>query len=338
MPQQFKTLKPFFIPHDILDHIEEELRENFRRTIYFPILKILKEQGVEVSVQNAAGADNLAPIRRALDSGRITFNRGVFSGKFNAGISRALKSLGAKWDRGNATFKILLSNLPADLQTSIRTSDSKFQNKLNEINTGIGKISPEHVAKSTNVEKLLDEALFKVDKSFKENVKSITLAPTLTDEQRKKIAVEWQDNLKLSIKDFATDEVKELRRKVSETVFAGDRYGSIIKTIQKSFEVSANKAKFLARQETKLLTVKYQETRYTQAGIPEYFWNHVTGTPDHPVRPRHFALGEASKKGKTYRWDDPPVTTEPGDPERRNNPGQDYGCRCWASPVVRFNA
>jgi SPP1 gp7 family putative phage head morphogenesis protein len=339
VPLELRKLRPFHIPHDILDQVEEELRENFKRSIYVPLLRILRGEGVPGSeLQNAGGPDALGELRRALDTGRLTFNRGTFSGKFNAKTSKSLKDLGARWDRKTSTFKIQLSELPPDLQTSIRASESKFQEKLNKINKGLSQILPEEVAAGANVSKMLDAAIFKVDKSFEENVKGISLAPSLTQEQRTKIAKEWTDNLKLDIKGWATDEIKSLRRKVEGTVFAGDRYGSLVKTVQESYEVSANKAKFLARQETKLLTVKYQETRYTQAGINEYFWNNVTGTPAHPVRPRHKALGDASKKGKTFRWDSPPVTTEIGEPERRNNPGQDYNCRCWAIPVVRMSS
>ena len=52
----------------------------------------------------------------------------------------------------------------------------------------------------------------------------------------------------------------------------------------------------------------------------------VVGSPNHPVREMHKALA-----GKVFSWDDPPITNEKGD---RNNPGQDYGCRCYARPIV----
>jgi SPP1 gp7 family putative phage head morphogenesis protein len=95
--------------------------------------------------------------------------------------------------------------------------------------------------------------------------------------------------------------------------------------------VSANKAKFLARQETSLMTTKLKETRYREAGVNEYKWKTVAGSKLHPVRPSHKIL-----EGRIFRWDDPPITTPPGEAVRRNNPGQDYNCRCFAQPIVRF--
>ena len=109
----------------------------------------------------------------AVKSGRISFNKGVFSGSFGPSIAKELRALGAK----DGSWRILLSNLPIGLK--------------NEIGA-----------------------------------------------------------------------------------------------IQKSYGVTANKAKFLARQETKLLTTTLKEVRYVDAGVTKYKWKSVTGTAAHPVRPR----------------------------------------------------
>lgn len=122
----------------------------------------------------------------------------------------------------------------------------------------------------------------------------------------------------------------KLRKQVMAAAFRGNRYDALVKTIQRSYGVTVSKAKFLAHQETNLLMAKFKETRYTDAGIVEYRWRCVTGSKLHPVRPSHKALD-----GKIFRFDDPPITTPPSEAPRRNNPGEDYGCRCTAVPVVR---
>ncbi len=318
-------------PQEELDAIERRIIELLKAEIYLPAIRLV---GLPSSIiQNAA---DLSGFQKALAQGRITFNRGTFSGKFNAETTKALKKLGAKWDTRTKTFKLPLGDIPQEIRSSISANESRFQAMLDSIDARLSKVVPEEISKRLDVSKLFDRSLWRVDKEFRANVKGIAVAPELTDEQAAKISSEWQTNLRGYVENVTKEQVQDLRFKIRKTIDAGNRYGSLVGTIKKGFSTSQSRAEFLAQQESRLLTAKYQETRYLDAGIPEYSWLHVVGSPEHPVRPRHFALGEASKVGVTYRWDAPPITTEPGEPERRNNPGGDYRCRCGAKPVVRF--
>ena len=304
------------------------IREALKKKIYLPLLSAIGEK--KSALQNASEYEALW---LALNKGTLTYNRGKFSGKFDSAITKKLKSLGAEWDRRSGTFNLPLAQIPTELEMVIRATEHRFSEKISGLDIQLRKILPEQLVEGINLAPMLDTTIFKVESRFRENVKHIALSPELTDEQRRKIADEWQGNLRLYIKKFADEEILSLREKIRATTFAGDRYGSFIKVIERSYGVTENKAKFLARQETKLLTTKYQESRYLGAGIPEYRWKCVTGTKDHPTRPRHKELD-----GTIQRWDKPPISTGPGEPVIRNNPGQDYGCRCSAIPIVRFAA
>ncbi len=108
----------------------------------------------------------------------------------------------------------------------------------------------------------------------------------------------------------------------------GYRYETLVAEIQKSYGISQRKAKFLARQETSLLMSKFKQVRYQEAGSNEYIWDCVAGSSAHPVR--HFHL---LNRGKIFRWDTGAPINANGD---RKNPGQDYNCRCFAKPIIRF--
>lgn len=324
-------LRPIKETTEDYEAIEKRLKELFRKMIYEPLVR---EFGVsKKSLTNAKDGDALS---EALQAGRVTFSRGTFSGRFNAAISKQLRALGASWDRKTGTFKAQLASLPFEIRSAIAASEFKFQEKIAAIDRKLAQILPEEIADRFKGSDLFDRTLWKTDNDFRSSVRGITIAPQLTPERRKKIADEWENNLKLYIKDFTGKEIKELRANMKKTVFTGNRYESAIKTIQTSYGVSANKAKFLARQETSLLMTKFKESRYQDAGVNEYKWVAVAGTKLHPVRPSHKALAEQSKKGKIFRWDQPPNTAEPGEPARYNNPGQDFNCRCTAVPIVRF--
>lgn len=323
-------LKPIRETPADYDEIEEKIKALFKSEIYLPLLRELKLSGK--TLKNAQ--DNLI---EALRTGRLTFSRGKFSGPLNATLTKELRSLGARWDRKLKCYSILAKDLPMEVRAAISTSEWKFQEKLAQIDRKLSQVIPEQLADKLKIAKIFDRTLWKVEDQFQKSVKNLTVAPKLTDGQAARIAEEWQTNMKLWIRGFTEEEVLKLRKDVRKSFFAGNRYGSLVQSIQDSYGVTAKKAKFLARQETALLMTKHKEVRYQEAGINEYKWRSVLGTPLHPVRPRHKALNDASQKeGKIFRFDEPPVTSEPGQAERRNNPGADYNCRCTSVPIVRM--
>lgn len=307
------------------EKVERIIKRAFREVLYHPILKEL-ELPRSVLV-NAADS----PLQEAIAQGRITFNQGLFSGRFSAAVSKELKALGATWDRKALGFRLTLAQMPYDLQAAISASAARFDATLKRIDTLIGKKVPEEITSKVKVADIFDDTLWKVDRAIADTLKGISVPAQLTDERRQRIAEEWQENLDKWIKDFTEEEILRLRQSVAKSVFSGNRRDSVIRSIQKSYGVSANKAKFLARQETNLLLAKFKEARYTDSGVPEYKWRCVAGSKHHPVRPSHKILD-----GKIFRWDTPPITTAPDEPSRRNNPGEDYGCRCTAIPMARF--
>jgi SPP1 gp7 family putative phage head morphogenesis protein len=319
-----KELRPISIKSDDFDLIEKKIRFLLKAELFYPILK-------ELDVPRGTLANDNDALLEAIRSGRISFYRGTFSGKFNATISAKLKSLGAKWDRVSKDFKINESDLPIEIRQTISVSFSQFQDKMKRIDTRLQQILPTEIADKLSIAKQFDSALWKTEKDFESSIKGITIAPKLTDSQRQKIASEWQNNMKIWITDFTKEQITELRESVQKAYFAGARRETLIKGIQKSYDVTANKAKFLARQETNLLVSKYKESRYKDAGVNDYKWRCVTGTKIHPVRPWHKALDR-----KNFSWNNPPVISQPGLTVRRGNPGEDFNCRCVAIPIVKF--
>jgi len=305
------------------EELETRIRIAFRKKIFEPIVRIIQ-------IPRSKLRNSSEKLLDAIQSGRIMFSRGSFSGRFNAGISKELKSIGARWDKKSASFKIPYGELPTEVKSVIAVSRARFEEKLDKADKALQKILPAEFAGSISMQDLFEKSLWKTEKKLYKTLKDITVIPELTPRQRETISTEWTRNMELWITDFTEKEIVKLRRSIQKNVYAGNRYEGVIKSIQDSYGVSERKAKFLAKQETSLMMAKYKETRYRDAGVEEYRWSCVIGSPLHPVRPSHKVLD-----GKIFRFDDPPVTTAPGEPQRRNNPGQDYNCRCSAIPIVR---
>lgn len=329
---ELKPIKESTRDYEVL---ETQIRDLFKKTIFLPMLEPL---GIEKKIlYNSIEHEALL---QAIRLGRVTFNEGVFSGRFNSSVSRDLKILGARWDRKSGTFRISQKDLPIQVRAVISTSEYAFMHRLQKIDEKLAQLVPEEIAEKLKCENIFDRLLFKTEKDFKSSVSKIGISPTLSDESRKKIASEWETNMRFWVKKFTEDEILKLRHQVKDSFFKGDRYGSAVKMIQDSFQVSANKAKFLARQETHLLMTQYKQSRYVEAGVKSYRWRcvkmpHDRSPGEHVKGNVRYSHGQLD--GKVFSWDNPPVTSEPGAKnQRRNNPGQDYNCRCFAIPIVQF--
>ena len=326
MPNSLKTvnLRPVYHPHEIFDEAQERIEKRFLKGIYEPLLAVL---AVPKSILQNSQASDLQALQFALQKGTLTFNRGQFSGRFNATVGRAMRFIGADFDRHSGTYRIHYDKLPTELRAAVDSSDRAFSKVLRVLDQKLIDLSKSQEKKSTVFRDLFDHAIFKADEDFKENVRKVSIQPKLNEAEKEHLSQEWEENLDLDIKGWEQDHIRQLRQEIKKTYLAGDRYGSLVKTIQDNYGVSENKARFLARQETKLLVSKYTESQYTGAGFPEYIWKNVKGSPSHPVRRSHQLLNNTIQ-----RWDSPPDT---GPKEGNNNPGCPFGCRCYAVPILR---
>lgn len=313
--------------------LEQRIKDLLKEQIYLPLIY---ELGQKKSDLIANAIDDLIA---AIKTGKITYYRGGWRGKFTAQISRELSKLGAKWDRKSSRWLLPESSLPIDVRHELKLSQSAWQSVTSRLNRQLQEMLPEQIAEKLNADKLFESALFKTDSKMRGNLKGMTVMPELTQKQRAEIASGYTNDMKRYIKDFASKEIKTLRHAVEKSAMLGTRHEGLVKDLQQSYGVSRNKAKFLARQETNLMMSKFEQVRYTGAGINEYDWSCVR--MPHDPSPSHHTLGNVRYShgildGTRQQWNNPPITTNPGEPARRNHPGQDYNCRCKAKPVVKF--
>ena len=308
---------------EVYEQIEKEIEALFRSEIYIPLMKEIGF-GKEI-LKNDISYGLINAIMR----GRVTFYNGKFRGKFDSHSTKDLKKLGAEYDRTSGSWKLRESKLPLEVRHAISLSANQFQEKLRKIDKILKEFLPEKISEKFSAEKIFDTALWKMEHTISKSLDGITVVQKLSSEQRAQIAKEYTTDLKRYIKGWSEKEIGRLRVKVVSETLEGNRWEKLVQTIQSSYGVSSSKAKFLARQETHLMMASFKKSRYQSSGIDEYIWTTVVGSPNHPVRPMHKELN-----GKVFRFDNPPITSEDG---RRNNPGEDFNCRCMARPVVRFD-
>lgn len=307
MIRPIKFKKKYYI------EIEKKIKDFLILSIYKDIDKIISEKPI-FNTNN--------DIIQALNSGTIQYVNGSFSGKFNAKISKSLIDIGATFDSRTKMYNLPLNKMPMDISQAIATTttfyatqSTKLVDAINLIKADIGILNI--VDDYTKTLSDLDSDIVKTLK------KEIEIVPELTEQERANLAEGYNNNIKLFIKDFIEEETKELRELVEKNAFAGNRATNLQDIIKKRKDISFKKAKFLARQETALLVSKYKQQKYQSAGITKYRWS---TSKDERVRQIHKDLNNT-----IHEFSNPPITDNKGN---KNNPGEDFGCRCVAIPIL----
>lgn len=276
-----------------------------------------------IKVQNAP----MTALEKALQSGRVQYVGGVFSGNFSAQIAVDIRKLGGKFDKNMKVYFIDKIDVPG----WVKAASEDFNSKSRALHKRILDILDKAQSTLDDVvdERKLDaiRTLDRVQEGFRGAADAIGVSPKITQASKDRLAKEYSENVKLYIKDFSRSSIQSLRKVVEQNAQKGYRFEGLIETIQLRYGVTKRKAEFLARQETALFMAKYREMRFAEGGVERYVWHTAH---DEKVRHRHAELD-----GRTFFYSDPPVVSAHGVvPVRRGNPGQDYNCRCVDSPVV----
>lgn len=123
------------------------------------------------------------------------------------------------------------------------------------------------------------------------------------------------------VKNASADFLAQVRATLKD--FEGAPKKELVKALEERAEVYRSHAQLIGRTETLKLNSNIIEMRCRAAGVNSYRW--VTAH-DERVRVMHAQL-----EGREFTWDKPPVTNLQGE---ENHPGEDFNCRCVASPLA----
>ncbi len=311
-----KPLQPIILSSKFDELLEAEIMKFLTGVIFAPVAKEMQE----TFLFNAKSV-----LEDAIRSGRIHFSQGIFKGNFNANITKEFRKLGLKFDARIAGYRKELGKLPQSIQIAIVQTESKFELMAANMKVAVDAIDIDGTLEGLDFTANFSSVVDAVDKDYDKTVKRpIGITVDLLDDEKDLIAERFSENLKLTIKKFSDEQILALRKDIDNVVFQGIRAESLQKSLQERFSISASKAKFLASQEIKLFTSKYKQIRYENAGIRKYKWS---TSKDSRVRPDHKDLD-----GKIFFFDQPPVENK--DTGDRANPGEPFGCRCIAIPII----
>jgi len=321
MSKDYFELKPIKYAKTYDDLIISRLKSWLWNDIFKDCFELLKNNQVE----NAQDV-----LEQAIKKNRIYYSNGAFysnTGRFSNTIARELERYGAKYNRQRNAY--VIKELPTQLawvvETTKAVTTTKAEAVMNLLASKLGTLTTEekHIAIEGLVEKImlnLQERVYANAKAQK--IELIT--PKLTEFQTNEIAKKYVENLDFWIKNFETEKIPEMRKGILNMTLEGKSLPQIEQYLQKEWNISQDRIKFLARNESAIATSSYLSSKYQAEQIHYFKWNAIM---DNRTREHHRKLN-----GQVFRFDDPPIIDEKTG--QRGLPAETYNCRCTMTPII----
>lgn len=295
---------------------QKELEYYFYQLFWKDIIQAVQDPYYKLNSNSAL----LAAIR----NGTVQYSNGTFTGKFNMKVSRELEQF-AKFDGRSKTWKGVP---PASVSATASIANNKAKSLNEKINSLIDNIPNRVQSAIGNMRYNIEKPLAAMSLQATEDLKNTGIIIDVTPELSQRIIQDYTNNLNLSIVNWSQDQTERLRNMVEKNILSGYNRLELIDQISNEYSVTMNKAKFLARQETTLLTSTVRDERYQGAGIKKYMWSATGGKQgDGRTRLLHRML-----HGQIIYYSSPPIIDERTG--QRGHAGKAYGCRCGAKPLL----
>lgn len=285
-------------------------------------VKIIPLENKKIRLENAID------LRYYILQGYLRYRDGFFTIKRNLPnkVAMELEKMGAIYSRKRRGYYLKANKVPPAILQAAAMVNIRDQERLTKISDYLRGLTETEAFITSKVD--FSPEVIKIgadlDRQFKTSMTGLEIPANMTEFQKSEIARNYTNNLNYYIKKWVPKEIQSLREDLQPLTLGGYRAEALEEIIQKHKGVSERKAKFLARQETKLLVAQYRKNRFKEAGVTQYIWSTVL---DGKERQLHRELN-----GHIFSWDEPPIidarTGEKG------APGEAYNCRCIAIPVV----
>jgi SPP1 gp7 family putative phage head morphogenesis protein len=225
----------------------------------------------------------------------------------------------AKFDRHTKKW---YGRPPSNVLASAIMANDKRAELIRQVNQAIDELATRADETVKTLSFSTDLPLLSMNQDVLETL-PIGIRPTLDSRTAEKLRKDYTESQRLNVKNWTPEQVVRLREMV-ERYQTSESNESLTDMIMKEWGVTANKASFLARQETSLFFSKFSMNRASSAGVRRYRW-----ATSHDVRVRE---SHRELQGTIHFVDDPPVVDlKTG---RRAHPGEDFNCRCAAIWVL----
>ena len=328
-----------------VEPIIKNMDEYFFQFYWKDILELLQIKRPRINRNNGIADFLIESIRR----GEITYESGVFRGQFNARVSRELSQF-AEFDKRE---KVWRGNPPPEVKGAAIIAKSKAQQLSEQILRLIDEIPARVAAEVDRLRYNLDEPLFSMVQASDDDLRNLGVSIDVTDGLSERLINDYTNNQNLNIKNWTPEQIERLRDMIQRNALRGYNRTELQEMIAAEYGTTMNKARFLARQETRLFMSTVRDERYRSGGIMVVQWStandtRVVGNPaglypePTPGHGDHYAL-----HNKYCLLSDPTVYADTLEDARAgkwkskamigggvSHAGVEFGCRCTYKPVL----
>ncbi len=250
--------------------IRKKIFQIFYKVLLKDIIDIVKQDTSVKDIKNSVASN---PLLVAIKNNQISYRNNKFYGKFNASIIKELKAIGAVFSAIDHSYFLMLPSLPSNVKQAIMRQDQNNITIVNKLESTLDTLPQraEEIHKNINLAALVPlflKIVSNLDKQVTSNIRTAKkTADTLDKDLQRRLAEQYTNNMALYIQNFTSEEITKFRTNLIQKVKDGAMPGDLMKDIQHTYNVSKNKAEFLAGQEVRLLTSVYQSERYKSSGI-----------------------------------------------------------------------
>jgi SPP1 gp7 family putative phage head morphogenesis protein len=306
--------------------IRAKIQDVLETYFFAPLLDATKETRLDNAVPKT--------ILELIKAGLVWYDGAYFRGKRSAAISKQLRDMGAVFSQAEHAWRFPENRMSPALREAITARRMQAQSLSKQFSDIVTRLQKQMQLTAPNLN--FDVEAAKTDRALQKEMQrkvpaSVSIVPVLNDEQKAHMATDYSENVALSIVGFVDSEVERFRKQVLPQIQKGMDRRDLADYIEDRLGVSKDRAKFIARQETALFSSKLREVQYRKAGIEKYKWRAIGGrSGDGRTRDEHMKAS-----GKEFYWDHSknlnPVLNSDRVPV---HPGEDFGCRCQAIPIV----
>ena len=149
----------------------------------------------------------------------------------------------------------------------------------------------------------------------------------LTGELKDILTATVAENVSL-IKSISSEYLTQVEGAVMRSITTGNGLQDLVPFLHKQPGVTLNRARIIARDQTRKAFSNLNFARMEKIGIQEYEWLHSAGGQ----KPRKL---HQRMSGNIYRFDKSPIIDEKTG--QRGKPGDLINCRCRAVPIIKFS-
>ena len=302
----------------IKDSMGADILNTFDSDLFTPINSLLKGK------VKYAETKSYPSLIKALKSGKVLYimsRQGFIVKNGSESLYAELNEL-ATFNSIEKMYKANYDSMPIEVKSIIATTINHTENTANAITKILATGSAYLLARN-------------MQNTLKPKLETIATVGT------KEIEVVYNNHysnyaysIEKGIKDFSTESVEKLRKKVADIRLQGGDVNDLRDVIEKGRNLTDNRIKLIIRQETALANSSYEDKKYIEYGLQFFKWMNPDPEKEH-ARPHHADWGRQSKEdGVLFDINNPPKNPITGKPEK---PGEEFNCNCYKVYVRKTN-